>query len=75
MRQLQAGRQVALQIGLGSLAQTLLLKPLVVGTGWLRVPPPDQIGSEEGSPLPSAHTTVRTVPYTAVRKLHYLAVT
>ena len=25
------------------------------------------IGSEGGLPLPSAHTTVRTVPYTAVQ--------
>src|ERR687892_2918159 len=33
------------------------------------------IGSEGGSPLPSAHTTVRTGPYTAVRKIHYLAET
>ena len=27
------------------------------------------IGSEGGLPLPSAHTTVRTVPYTAVQVL------
>ena len=33
------------------------------------------IGSEGGLPLPSAHTTVRTGPYTAVRKIHYLAET
>ena len=26
-----------------------------------------RIGSEGGLPLPSAHTTVRTVPYTAVQ--------
>ncbi len=28
-----------------------------------------RIGSEGGLPLPSAHTTVRTVPYTAVQVL------
>ena len=28
-----------------------------------------EIGSEGGLPLPSAHTTVRTVPYTAVQVL------
>jgi hypothetical protein len=36
---------------------------------------PQRIGSEGGLPLPSAHTTVRTGPYTAVRKIHYLAET
>ena len=42
-----------------------------------RVPrtPVQRIGSEGGLPLPSAHTTVRTGPYTAVRKIHYLAET
>ena len=30
----------------------------------------ERIGSEGGLPLPSAHTTVRTGPYTAVRRSH-----
>ena len=40
------------------------------GPRWKRDPARQAgIGSEGGLPLPSAHTTVRTVPYTAVQVL------
>ena len=61
-----------------------LSRDLIQGTFALLVPEPGfepgrpcghgilrrESGSREGSPPPSSHTTVRTVPYTAVHETH-----